>query len=63
MYTDKTQYSEDMGNDNIRGFKNDSQISGMIDSRDSSFLYQNMTIGEKDMKVDIMKDYQIFELC
>lgn len=52
-----------MGNDNIRGFKNDSQISGMIGSRDSSFLYQNMTIGEKDMKVDIMKDYQIFELC
>lgn len=52
-----------MGNDNIRGFKNDSQISGMIDSRDSSFLYQNMTIEKKDMKVDIMKDYQIFELC
>lgn len=50
-----------MGNDNIRGFKNDSQISGMIDSRDSSFLYQNMTIEKKDMKVDIMKDYQIFD--
>ena len=32
----------------------------MIDSKDSSFLYQNMTIGEKDMKVDIMKNDQIF---
>lgn len=33
----------------------------MIDSKDSSFLYQNMTIGEKDMKVDIMKKDQIFD--
>ena len=50
-----------MGNDNIWGFKNDSQISDMIDSKDSSFLYQNMTIGDKDMKVDLMKNDQIFD--